>query len=36
MSRTFAHARVSTLGQTTDNQVQEIRGAGFATEPHRA
>ncbi len=35
MSRIFAYARVSTLGQTTDNQVQEIRAAGFAIEPHR-
>ncbi len=35
MSRTFAYARVSILGQTTDNQVQEIRAAGFAIEQHR-
>ncbi len=35
MSRTFAYARVSTLGQTTDNQFQEIRAAGFAIETHR-
>ena len=35
MSRTFAYVRVSTPGQTTDNQVQEIRAAGFAIEPHR-
>jgi len=35
MPRTFAYVRVSTLGQTTDNQVQEIRAAGFGIEPHR-
>lgn len=35
MPRTFAYLRVSTSDQTTDNQVQEIVGAGFAVEPHR-
>ena len=35
MPRTFAYVRVSTLGQTTENQVREIQGAGFAVEPHR-
>jgi putative DNA-invertase from lambdoid prophage Rac len=35
MSRTFAYVRVSTLGQTTDNQLQEIRAAGFGIEPRR-
>ncbi|CAG9168152.1 recombinase family protein [Cupriavidus pinatubonensis] len=35
MSRAFAYARVSTTDQTTDNQVIEIRQAGFAVEPHR-
>ena len=35
MSRTFAYVRVSTLGQTVDNQVREIAAAGFAVEPHR-
>lgn len=30
MSRVFAYCRVSTNSQTTDNQVQEIAGAGFA------
>lgn len=35
MSRTFAYVRVSTDGQTTDNQVQEIEAAGFRVEPHR-
>ena len=27
MSRTFVYARVSTLGQTTDNQVREVVAA---------
>lgn len=35
MSRTFAYARVSTTGQTTDNQIQEIEAAGFHVEPRR-
>lgn len=35
MSRTFAYLRVSTPDQTTNNQLQEIRAAGFAIEPHR-
>ncbi|WP_157267554.1 recombinase family protein [Azohydromonas aeria] len=35
MSRTFCYCRVSTENQTTDNQVKEIREAGFAIEPHR-
>ncbi|MGH0003878.1 recombinase family protein [Pseudovibrio ascidiaceicola] len=35
MSRTFAYARVSTTGQTTENQIQEIEAAGFAVKPHR-
>lgn len=35
MSRVFAYCRVSTDGQTTDNQVREIEAAGFAIEPHR-
>ena len=35
MSRVFAYARVSTLGQTTGNQLQEIAAAGFAVEPRR-
>lgn len=29
MARVFAYCRVSTADQTTDNQVQEIAGAGF-------
>lgn len=35
MARTFAYLRVSTEGQTTDNQLQEIKGSGFHVEPHR-
>lgn len=35
MPRTFAYCRVSTAGQTTDNQVREIESAGFKVEPRR-
>jgi hypothetical protein len=28
MPRTFAYVRVSTVGQTTENQIQEIEAAG--------
>ena len=35
MSRTFAYVRVSTFEQTPENQIQEIKTAGFAVEPHR-
>jgi putative DNA-invertase from lambdoid prophage Rac len=35
MARTFAYCRVSTLDQTTDNQVREIESAGFKVEPKR-
>lgn len=35
MPRTFAYARVSTIGQETENQIREIESAGFAIEPHR-
>lgn len=35
MSRTFAYVRVSTAGQTVENQVQEIERHGFKVEPHR-
>ena len=35
MSRTFAYVRVSTAGQTAENQILEIAAAGFAVEPHR-
>lgn len=33
--RTFAYVRVSTTGQTTENQIQEIEAAGFQVEPRR-
>jgi putative DNA-invertase from lambdoid prophage Rac len=35
MPRTFAYVRVSTTGQTTENQVQEIEAAGFQVEARR-
>lgn len=35
MARTFAYARVSTTDQTTENQLMEIRAAGYIVEPHR-
>src|ERR1700760_3868181 len=35
MPRTFAYVRVSTLGQTTENQLLEIEAAGFKVEPRR-
>ncbi|CDZ43216.1 Putative transposon resolvase [Neorhizobium galegae bv. officinalis] len=35
LARTFAYARVSTIGQTVENQIEEIKTAGFAIEPHR-
>lgn len=35
MPRTFAYCRVSTVDQTTDNQVREIESAGFSVEPQR-
>lgn len=35
MSRVFAYCRVSTSSQTTDNQIQEIAGAGFAIQSSR-
>ncbi|MBU9542297.1 recombinase family protein [Burkholderia multivorans] len=35
MSRVFAYCRVSTAEQTTDNQVVEIRAAGFNIDPRR-
>ena len=35
MPRTFAYVRVSTPGQTTDNQIQEIQAASFGIEPRR-
>ena len=36
MSRTFAYCRVSTLDQTTENQLREIEAAGYAVHPQRA
>jgi len=35
MSRVFAYIRVSTNGQTTDNQIGEIRAAGFEVQVRR-
>lgn len=35
MSRTFAYARVSTIEQETQNQIAEIKAAGFSVEQHR-
>ena len=35
MSRLFAYCRVSTTDQTTNNQVQEIKAAGFNIDPKR-
>jgi putative DNA-invertase from lambdoid prophage Rac len=35
MPRTFAYVRVSTAGQTTDNQVREIEAAGFQVDRRR-
>ncbi len=35
MPRSFAYVRVSTAGQTTDNQAREIAAAGFAVDPKR-
>lgn len=35
MARVFAYCRVSTLDQTTDNQVKEIESAGFEVDAKR-
>jgi len=35
MQRTFAYARVSTLEQNPENQIKEIKEAGFTIESHR-
>jgi putative DNA-invertase from lambdoid prophage Rac len=35
MPRTFAYARVSTVWQTTENQMLEIQSAGFKVDPRR-
>ena len=36
MSRVFAYCRVSTVDQTTDNQIQQIAAEGFTVEKGRA
>jgi len=35
MPRTFAYVRVSTAGQTVENQIQEIKAAGFKVDARR-
>lgn len=35
MSRTFAYVRVSTIEQTTENQIREIESSGFKVDPRR-
>jgi putative DNA-invertase from lambdoid prophage Rac len=35
MPRTFAYVRVSTAGQTTENQIREIEAAGFKVDLRR-
>ena len=35
LPRTFAYVRVSTAGQTTENQVREIEAAGFKVDARR-
>jgi putative DNA-invertase from lambdoid prophage Rac len=35
MPRIFAYVRVSTMGQTAENQLREIEAAGFTVEPRR-
>ncbi len=35
MARTFLYTRVSTIGLTTENQVGELKTAGFAVQPSR-
>jgi len=35
MARTFLYTRVSTTGQTTENQIAEVKAAGFAVQPNR-
>jgi putative DNA-invertase from lambdoid prophage Rac len=35
MARTFAYLRVSSKGQTTENQIREIEAAGFAVASNR-
>jgi len=35
MSCSFAYVRVSAIEQKTENQIQEIKAAGFSIQPHR-
>jgi putative DNA-invertase from lambdoid prophage Rac len=35
MARTFAYCRVSTNGQTVENQIRQIQAAGFNVDPKR-
>lgn len=35
MARAFSYVRVSSAGQTTENQVREIEAAGFKVDPRR-
>jgi len=35
MARTFLYTRVSTIGQTTENQICEVKAAGFAVQSSR-
>ena len=35
MPRNFSYVRVSTIEQNVDNQIKEIKSAGFIIEPHR-
>ncbi len=35
LARAFAYVRVSTVGQTVENQVAEIESAGFAVDKRR-
>lgn len=35
MARTFAYCRVSRPDQSVENQIRDIRAAGFEVEPHR-
>lgn len=35
MNRVFAYCRVSTADQTTDNQINEIKQAGFSVDANR-
>src|SRR5580698_9344386 len=35
IARAFAYVRVSTVGQTVENQIAEIKAAGFAVDQRR-